>query len=79
MFIDYAKAFDCVDHKKLENYSKDGNDRPLYCSLRNLCAGQETIVKDRHGTTDRFKIGRGVCQGCILSHYLFNLYAGYIM
>ena len=44
-FIDYAEAFDCVDHKKLENSSKDGNDRPLYCLLRNLCAGQEAIVK----------------------------------
>ena len=78
-FIDYAEAFDCVDHKKLENSSKDGNDRPLYCLLRNLYAGQEATVRTGHGTTDWFQIGKGVCQGCILSHCLFNLYAGYIM
>ena len=51
----------------------------LTCLLRNLCAGQEAIVRTRHGTTDWFQIGKGVCQGCILSPYLFNLYAEYIM
>ena len=74
-FIDYAKAFDCVDHNKLENSSKDGNT----CLLRNLYAGQEATVRTGHGTTDWFQIGKGICQGCILSPCLFNLYAEYIM
>ena len=51
----------------------------LTCLLRNLYVGQEAIVRTGHGTTDWFRIGKGVCQGCILSSYLFNLYAGYIM
>ena len=51
----------------------------LICPLRNLNAGQEATVRTEHGTTDRFQIGKGVCQGCILSPYLFNLYAEYIM
>ena len=76
--IDYAKAFDCVDHNKLENSSRDGNTRWEYL-LRNLYAGQEATVRTGHRTTDWFQIGKGVCQGCILSPYLFNLYAEYIM
>ena len=69
-FIDYAKAFDCVDHNKLENSERDGNARPP--DLRNLYAGQEATVRTGHGTTDWFQIGKGVCQGCILSPCLFN-------
>ena len=79
-FIDYAKAFDCVDHNKLvENSKRDGNIRPPDCLLRNLYAGQEAKVRTGHGTTDWFQIGKGVCQGCILSPCLFNLYAENIM
>ena len=78
-FIEYAKAFDCVDHNELENSSRDGNTRPLTFLLRNLYAGQEATVRTRHGTTDCFQIGKGVHQGCILSPCLFNLYAEYIM
>ena len=77
-FIDYAKAFDCVDHNKLWQ-KRDGNTRHLTCLLRNLYAGQESTVGTRHGTTDWFKIGKGVRQSCILSPCLFNLYAEYIM
>ena len=73
-FIDYAKAFDYVDHNKLENSQRDGNTRPPYCLLKNLYA-----VITRHGTMDWFQIGKGVHQGCILSPCLFNLYAEYIM
>ena len=73
-------AFDCVDHNKLwkslqEMWIPDN----LTCLLRNLYAGQETRVRTGHGTTDWFQIGKGVCQGCILSPCLFNLYAEYIM
>ena len=81
-FIDYTKAFDCVDHNKLENYSKDGNTRPPYCLLRNLYAGQEAAGNRhgiRRGTTGWFRIGNGVRQGCVLSPWLFNFYAEYIM
>ena len=79
-FIDYAKAFDCMDHKKLWKMLKEmGIPDHLTCLLRNLYAGQETTVRTRHGTTDWFQIGKGVCQGCILSPCLFNLYAEYIM
>ena len=79
-FLDYAKAFDCVDHNKLWKILKE-MDIPDYlpCTLRNLYAGQEAIVRTGHGTTDWFQIGKGVCQGCILSPCLFNLYAEYIM
>ena len=77
-FIDYAKAFDCVDHNKLENSERDGNIRPLTCLLRNLYAGQEATVRTGHGT-DWFQIGKGVHQVCILSPCLFNLYAEYIL
>ena len=79
-FIDYAKAFDCVDHNELWKILKEmGIPNPLTCLLRNLYAGQEATVRTGHGKTDWFQIGKGVCQGCILSPYLFNLYAGYIM
>ena len=78
-FMDYAKAFHCVDHNKLENSSSDGNTRPPDLLLRNLYAGQEAIVRTGHGTTIWFQIGKGVCQGCILSPCLFNLYAEHIM
>ena len=71
-FIDYAKAFDCVDHNKLENSERDGNTRPSDLPLRNLYAGYEAIVRTRCGTTEWFQIGKGVHQGCILSPCLFN-------
>ena len=75
-FLDYAKAFDCVDHSKLWTILKDmGIPDHLTCLLRNLYAGQEATVTTRHETIDWFQIGKGVCQGCILSPCLFNLYA----
>ena len=75
-FIDYAKAFECVDHNKLWKILKEmGIPDHLTCLLRNLYAGQESTVRTRHGTTDWFQIRKGVCQGCILSPCLFNLYA----
>ena len=74
-FIDYAKAFDCVDHNKLWKILKEiGIPDHLICLLRNLYAGQEATVRTGHGTVDWFHIGKGVCQDCILSPYLFNLY-----
>ena len=80
IFIDYDKAFDCVDHSKQWKILQEmGIPDHLICLLRNLCAGQETIVRNRHRTMDWFKIGKGVRQGCILSRCLFNLYAEYIM
>ena len=75
-FIDYAKVFDCVDHNKLEEMRIPDH---FICLLRSLYAGQKATVKNRHGTMDWFKIGKGICQGCILSPCLFNLYAEYIM
>ena len=80
-FIDYAKAFDCVDHNKLWKILKEmGIPDHLSCLLRNLYAGQEAAtVRTGHGTTDWFQIGKGVHQGCILSPCLFNFYAEYIM
>ena len=79
-FIDYAKAFDCVDHNKLWKILQEmGIWDHLTCLLRNLYAGQEATVRTGHGTTDWFQIGKGVCRGCILSPCLFNLYAEYIM
>ena len=79
-FIDYAKAFDCVDHHKLWKILKEmGVPDHLTCFLRNLYRGQEETVRNEHGTIDWFQIGKGVHQGCILSPYLFNLYAEYIM
>ena len=78
--IDYAKAFNCVDHNKLWKIFKEmGISDHLTCLLRNLYAGQEATVRTRHGTTDWFHIGKGVHQGCILPPCLFNLYAEYIM
>ena len=62
-FIDYAKAFDCGDHNKLENSERDGNTRLPDCLLRNLYAGQEATVRTGHGTTDCFQIGKEVRQG----------------
>ena len=79
-FIDYAKAFDCVDHNKLWKILKEmGIPEHLTCLLRNLYAGQEATVRTEHGATDWFQIGKGVHQGCILSPCLFNFYAEYIM
>ena len=79
-FIDYAKAFNCVDHKKMWKILKAMRipDHPT-CPLRNLYAGQEATVRTDHGTRDWFQIGKRVHQGCILSPCLFNLYAEYIM
>ena len=75
-FIDYAKAFDYVDHNKLWKILKEmGIPDHLTCLLRNLYAGQEATVRTGHGTTNWFQIGKGVHQGCILSPCLFNLYA----
>ena len=72
-FIDYAKAFDCVDHNKLWKILKEmGIPYHLTWLLRNLCAGQEATVRTGHGTTDWSQIGKGVCQGCILSPCLFD-------
>ena len=79
-FIDYAKAFNSVDHNKLWKILKEiGIPDHLTCLLRDLYAGQEATVRTEHGTTDWFQIGKGACQGCILSPCLFNIYAGYIM
>ena len=79
-FVDYAKAFDCVDHKKLWKILQEmGIPDHLTCLLRNLYAGQEATVRTGHGTTQCFQIGKGVRQGCILSPCLFNFYAEYIM
>ena len=79
-FIDYAKAFDCVDHNKLWKILKEmRTPDQLTCLLRNLYAGQEATVRTGHGPTDWFQIGKGVRQDCILSPCLFNLYAEYIM
>ena len=79
-FIDYAKAFDCVDPNKLWKILKEmGILDHLACLLRNLYADQEATVRTGHGTTDWFQIGKGVHQGCILSLCLCNFYAEYIM
>ena len=79
-FIDYAKASDCVDDNKLWKILKEIEITDhLSCLLRNLYAGQEATVRTGHETTDWFQIKKGVCQGCILSPCLFNLYAEYIM
>ena len=79
-FIDYAKAFDCVDHNKLQFLQEMGISAHLTFLLRNLYAGQEGTVRTGHGTvTDWFQIGKGGHQGCMLSACLFNLYAEYIM
>ena len=79
-FIDYAKAFGYVDHSKLWKILQEmGLPDDLTCLLRNLYAGHEVTVRTGHETTDWFQIGKGVCQGCMLSPCLFNLYAEYIM
>ena len=79
-FIDYANAFDCVDHNKLWKILKEmGIPDHLTCLLRNMYAGQEGTVRTGCGTTYWLQIGKGVCQGCILSPCLFNFYAEYIM
>ena len=79
-FINYAKAFDSVDHTKLWKILKEmGMPDHLTCFLRNLYASQEATIRTVYGTTDWFQIRKGVCQGCILSSCLFNLYAEYIM
>ena len=79
-FLDYAKAFDCVDHMKLWKILQlMGIPDHLTCLLKNLNAGQEGTVRTGHGTTDWFQIRKGVHQGCMLSPCLFNLYAEYIM
>ena len=79
-FIDYVKAFDCVDHNKLWKILQEmGIADHLTCLLRNLYAGQEATVRTEHGITDWFQIRKGIHQGCILSPCLFNLYAGYVM
>ena len=79
-FIDYAKAFDSVDHNKMWKILQEIRiPDHLTCLLRNLYAGQETIVRTGRGTTVWFQIGKGVCQGCILSPCLFNSCAEYIM
>ena len=73
-FIDYAKAFDCVNHRKLWKFLKEiGIPDHLTCILRNLYTSQEATIRTGHGTTDWFQIGKRVCQGCILSSCLFNL------
>ena len=73
-FIDYTKAYDCVDHYKLWKILKEmGIPDHLTCLLRNLYTGQEATVRTGHGTTEWFQIGKGVCQGCILSPSLFNI------
>ena len=79
-FIDYTKAFDCVDHNILWKILKEMRlPDHLTCLLRNLCSGQEATIRTRYGRKDWFQIGKGVYQGCILSSCLFNLYAEYIM
>ena len=79
-FVDYAKAFDCVDHNRpWKILQQMGIPDHMTCLLRNLYADQEATVRTGHGTTDWFQIGKGVRQGCMLSACLFNLYAEYIM
>ena len=78
-FIDCTKAIDCVDHNRLENSSRDGNTRPPYLPPRNLYADQEATVRARYGTMNLFQIGKGVCQGNVLSPCLFNLHGEYII
>ena len=79
-FIDYAKAFDCVDHNKLWKILQEmGIPDHLTCLLRDPYTGQEATVRTGYGATDKFHIGKGIPQGCILSPCLFNLYAEYIM
>ena len=79
-FINYVKAFDCVDHRKLwKSLQEMGLSDHISCLLRNLYAGQEAAVRTGHGRTDWFQIRKGVHQGCMLSSWLFNLYAEYVI
>ena len=78
-FIDYAKAFDCVGHNKLENSERDGNTRPPDLAPEKSVCRSRSKGRLGHGTTDCFQIGKGICQGCILLPCLFKLYAEYIM
>ena len=79
-FIDYAKAFDCVDHNKLWKILKEmGIPDHLTCLLKNLYAGQEATARTGHGTIDWFQLGKGVCQAVYCQLWLFTLYAEYIM
>ena len=79
-FVDYTKAFDYVNHTKLWKILKEvGMPNHLTCLLRNLYAGQKATIRTRHGTTESFQIGKGVCQGSILSLCLYNLYAEYFL
>ena len=79
-FIDYDKAFDCVNHNKLWKIVKEtGIQDPIICLLRNLYAGQESTIRTGHGTTDWFQIGKGILQGCIFSPCFCNFYAEYII
>ena len=79
-FIDYDKAFNCMDHNKMWKILKEiGVPDHLACLLRNLYVGQEEAVRTQHGTTDWLKIGKGACLNCILSLYLFNLHVEYVM
>ena len=78
-FIDYVKAFDCVDHSKLENSDRDGNTRPPDLPPEKSVCKSRSNSRTGHGTIDWFQIRKGVCQGCILSPCLFNLYTEYIM
>ena len=79
-FSNYTKAFYCIDHNKQWKILKEiGIPEHLTCLLRNLYAGQEATVRTGHATMDWFKIRKGVCQGCLLSPCLFNLYPKYIM
>ena len=79
-FIDYTKAFDCVEHNKLQKILQEmGIPDHLTCLLRNLYAGQEATVRTECGTTDWFQMGKGDCQGCILSPCLFNVYVQYML
>ena len=78
--IDCTKVFDCMDHNKLWKILQEmGIPDHLTCLLRNLYASQEVTVRTGHGTTDWFQFGKGICQGCLLSPCLFNVYAEYIM
>ena len=78
-FTGYTKTFDCVDHSLWKILQEMELPDYLTCLLRNLYSGKEATVRNRHGTMDWFQVGKGVCQGCILSPCLFNLYAEYIM
>jgi hypothetical protein len=79
-FIDYSKAFDCVDHSRLwDTLRSMGKPEHMTVLLKNLYINQEATVRTEHGNTDWFEVGKGVRQGCILSPYLFNLYSKYIM